>query len=73
MAHSQLHAMADVDMNEVLSQFIAEVRKENAGRYPRKTLHELMISLQKYFELKGRKVNFYSSRESEKLRKSVDY
>ena len=35
-------------------------------------MHELISSVQKYIELKGRKVNYFSGREFEKLRKSLD-
>ena len=35
MVHSKLDVMAGVDLMEVLSQFIAEVRKEDGGQYPR--------------------------------------
>ncbi len=49
----ELHIMADVDLNEVLSQFMAELRKDGGVRYPGKTLHEIISSLQKYLELKG--------------------
>ena len=58
--------------NELLCQFIAEVRKDGGERYPAKTLHELVSSLQKYFEMKGRKVSFFSDEIFEKLRKSLD-
>ena len=59
VVHADLDTMPEEDLNEVLSQFIGEVRKEDGGRYPGKTLHELISSLQKYFELNGRKVNFF--------------
>jgi hypothetical protein len=72
MLHLELHVMTEEDLNEVLSQFIVEERKDQGIRYPPKTLHELMSSLQKYIELKGRKVNFFSGIEFEKLRKSLD-
>ena len=49
--------MPEEDVNEVLSQFIGKVRKDDGARYPGKTLRELFSSLQKYFELKGGKVN----------------
>ena len=51
---------------------IAEVRKDGGEHYPAKTLHELVSSLQKYFEMKGRKVSFFSDEIFEKLRKSLD-
>ena len=62
----------DHDENELLCQFIAEVRKDGGERYPAKTLHELVSSLHKYFEMKGRKVIFFSDEIFEKLRKSLD-
>jgi hypothetical protein len=68
----ELHMMADVDLNEVLSQFMAEVRKDGGVRYPGKTLHEIISSLQRYLELKGQSVNIFSGLEFEKLRKSLD-
>lgn len=69
---SEIDKMSEFDLNEVLSQFIAEVRKDRGERYPGKTLHELISSLQKYLELNGRSVNFFSNLEFEKLRKSLD-
>ena len=62
----------DEDLSDVLSQFIAEVRKEGGERYPAKTLHEIVSSLQKYLEMKGRVVQFFSGEAYEKLRKSLD-
>ena len=47
MIHTELAGVSDHDVNEVLCQFIAEVRKDGGERYPAKTLHELAISLQK--------------------------
>ena len=72
MIHTELVGVPDHDVNELLCQFIAEVRKDGGERYPAKTLHELVSSLQKYFEMKGRKVSFFSDEIFEKLRKSVD-
>ena len=72
MIHTELVGVPDHDVNELLCQFIAEVRKDGGERYPAKTLHELVSSLQKYFEMKGRKVSFFSDEIFEKLRKSLD-
>ena len=72
LVYSDLDTMPEEDLNEVLSQFIEEVRKQDGTRYPGKTLHELISSSQKYFELKGRKVNFFSNEFFEKLRKSLE-
>ena len=72
MIHTELAGVPDHDVNELLCQFIAEVRKDGGERYPGKTLHELVSSLQKYFEMKGRKVSFFSDEIFEKLRKSLD-
>ena len=72
VVHADLDTMPEEDLNKVLSQFIGEVRKEDGGRYPGKTLYEIISSLQKYFELKGRKVNFFSDGMYEKLTKSLD-
>ena len=58
MMHTELAGVPDHDVNELLCQFIAEVRKDGGECYPAKTLHELVSSLQKYFEMKGRKVSF---------------
>ena len=69
---TELAGVPDHDVNELLCQFIAEVRKDGGERYPAKTLHELVSSLQKYFEMKGRKVSFFSDEIFEKLRKSLD-
>ena len=55
--YSDQDTMPEEDVNEVLSQFMREVRKDNGARYPGKTLLELFSRFQKYFELKGRKVN----------------
>ena len=59
MVHTELAGVPDHDVNELLCQFIAEVRKDGGERYLAKTLHELVSSLQKYFEMKGRKVSFF--------------
>ena len=56
MIHTELAGVPDHDVNELLCQFIAEVRKHGGERYPAKTLHELVSNLQKYFEMKGRKL-----------------
>ena len=47
MIHNELAGVSDHDVNELLCQFIAEVRKDGGERYPAKTLHELVSSLQK--------------------------
>ena len=49
MVHTELTGVPDHDVNELLCQFIAEVRKDGGERYPAKTLHELVSSLKKYF------------------------
>ena len=51
---------------------ISEIRRESGERYPEKTLHELVSSLQKYFEIRGRKINFFTDAAFEKLRKALD-
>ena len=48
------------DLNNVMSQFISEIRKESGERYPGKTLHELVSSLQKYYEIRGRSITFFA-------------
>ena len=58
MMHTELAGVPDHDVNELLCQFIAEVRKDGGERYPAKTFHELVSSLQKYFEMKDSKVSF---------------
>ena len=58
MIDTELAGVSGHDVNELLCQFI-EVRKDGGERYPAKTLHELVSSLQKYFEMKGRKVSFF--------------
>ena len=55
-----------------MSQFISEIRKESGERYPGKTLHELVSSLQKYFEIRGRKIPFFTDAAFETLRKALD-
>ena len=40
MVNVALGAMLEEYLNEVLCQFIGEVKKEDEGRYPWKTLHE---------------------------------
>ena len=72
LVYSDLDTMPEEDFNEVLSQFIGEVRKQDGTRCPGKTLHELISRSQKYFELKGRKVIFFSNEFFEKLRKSLE-
>jgi len=69
MLNLELHVMTEKDLNDVLSQFIGEVRKDQGERYPPKTV---LSSVQNYIELKGKKVGFFSGREFEKLRKSSD-
>ena len=72
MVHSKLDDMPVEDLNNVMSQFISEIRKEKVERYPGKTLHELVSSLQKYFEIRGRKINFFTDAAFEKLGKALD-
>ena len=72
LVYSDLDTMPEEDLNEVLSQFIGEVRKQDGTRCPGKTLHELISSSQKYFASNGRKVNFFSTEFFEKLRKSLE-
>ena len=72
LVYSDLDTKPEEDLNEVLSQFIGEVRKQDGTRCPGKTLHELISRSQKYFELKGGKVNFFSNEFFEKLRKSLE-
>ena len=55
-----------------MSQFISEIGKESGERYPGKTLNELVSSLQKYFEIRGRKINFFRDAAFERLRKALD-
>ena len=63
----------DEDLCEVLSQFITEVRKEGGERYPGKTLHEIVSSLQKYFEMKGKQVQLFAvGGQFDKLQKALD-
>ena len=59
MVHSKLDDMALEDLNNVMSQFISEIRKEIGEGYPGKTLHEWVSSLQKHFDIRGRKTNFF--------------
>ena len=66
MIDTELAGVSDRDVNELLCQFITEVRKDGGERYPAKTLHELVSSLQKHFEMKGRKVSFFSDEIFEK-------
>ena len=47
---TELAGVPDHDVNELLCQFIAEVRKDGGERYPAKTLHDLVSSLQKYLK-----------------------
>jgi hypothetical protein len=72
MSNTELEVIRDEDLDDVICQFIGEVRKEGGERYPGKTLHEIVSRLQKYLEMKGRKVQFFAGVEFEKLRKSLD-
>ena len=45
--HTELAGVSDHDVNELLCQFIAEVRKDGGERYPATKFHELVSSLQK--------------------------
>ena len=45
MVHSKLDDIPVEDLNNVMSQFISEIRKESDERYPAKTLHEFVSSL----------------------------
>lgn len=68
----ELVGVFDYDVNEFFCQFIVEVRKDGGECYLVKILYELVSSLQKYFEMKGRKVSFFSDEIFEKLRKFLD-
>ena len=48
--------MSDNDLDAVLSNFTGQVRKRDGSRYPGKTIHEIITSLQKYFQIQGKNV-----------------
>ena len=73
MIDTELAGVSDHDVNELLCQFIAEVRKDGKERYPAKTLHELVSSLLKYFEMNGRTVSFFSDEIFEKLKIEISW
>lgn len=72
ISETDVITITDQDLDDVLSQFVAEVRKEGDERYPGKTLHEIVSSFQKYLEMKERKVNLFSGLAFQKLIKSLD-
>ena len=51
-----LLTMSDEHMVYVLTRFILEVKKKNGDDYPAKTLYELIICLQLFMFMQGRKV-----------------
>ena len=51
------------DLNEALSLFIKEARKQDGDRYPGKTLCELVTSIQKYLELNGINIKLLKASE----------
>ena len=51
-----LVTMSDDDIDAVLSNFTGQVRKRDGLRYPGKTIHEIITSLQKYFQIQGKHV-----------------
>jgi hypothetical protein len=57
-----LLGMSQHDMDSVLANFLHQVRKTDGSRYPGKTLHEIVTSIQKKMELKGRKLKLIDSK-----------
>ena len=64
--------MGDTERNEILSNFIQEVRKESGEPYPAKSLMEIISSLQKYLQLNCVKAAFFNDPQYSKLQASLD-
>ncbi|XP_038068807.1 zinc finger MYM-type protein 2-like isoform X3 [Patiria miniata] len=67
-----LNFMTKDEVNYSLARFICEVKKKNGDDYPGETLHELVISIQLYFDLRGKSYKFLSDPDFLQLRNTLD-
>ena len=51
-----LITISEKELDEHLTRFIVEARKQDGSRYPGSTLHAILVSIQKYLALEGRHV-----------------
>ncbi|ESO87370.1 hypothetical protein LOTGIDRAFT_66203, partial [Lottia gigantea] len=63
-----LFNLSSQELNEALSFFIAEVRKESGDNYKPNTLYEIIISIQHYLRQNGRLIAFMDDQEYQGLR-----
>jgi hypothetical protein len=68
----ELENMTKDELNYSISRFLCEVKKQNGDHYPGKTLHELVICIQLYFELKGVSNKFLQDSAFLELRNTLD-
>ena len=59
-------------LNETLIKFVTEARNRNGQEYHGNTLHEILISLQRYIRGKGKDVNFQTDFAFRVLRQTLD-
>jgi integrase len=67
-----LENMTKDELNYSISRFICEVKKKNGDDYPGETLHELVISLQLHFDLKGKPLKFLNDPDFMQLKNTLD-
>ena len=66
--------MCAQELDNNLSTFVREARKEDGSRYPGKTLFELIASIQKYICLHGQQINLLRKDSGmDNLRLALDY
>lgn len=67
-----LEELSDEELVEYLPLFIAEVRKTDGTKYPPRSLHGIISSMQNHLRLQGREVNLFSDERFRLLRGSLD-
>lgn len=69
---ADLMKMTEEEICFNVCRFILEVRKQNGDDYPADTLYELLLSLQHYMRVNGRKVKFLDDECFLPIRNSLD-
>ena len=62
----------NVDLNELMCYFLAEVKNQQGGDYMPNTLYEIAAAIQHHIRQTGRFVSFYDDQCFEKMRKVLD-
>ena len=70
--HNSLEVMPDEELNRSLALFVCQVRKANGSKYPPKTLHGMVASIQHYLKGKKRIVRLFNDDKFSFLRDALD-